>query len=263
MKKLIFTFPTLLLAGMLSASAQQPPPAVDPFAPGPEPSGPVDLVRDGPKFISVCFETFSVELAEATSLHRSQPNDSALYKELSARVAKGKAKREGFAVVRARSGNRASMKATSEFTYPVSYLPSIGAQPSSAAATPSNPTGPAPASATSTAPAGPLPLPAAFETRDVGFTLEIEPIIGGDDKIIDLWIRPVFVSLADRSKWGSVETPVFESQSLASANTLLSDQPLLLSTLSRPPVSKVDADSAKRVWFAFVTAKIIAVYAPE
>ncbi|HEY1122618.1 MAG TPA: hypothetical protein VGE67_13490, partial [Haloferula sp.] len=199
MKKLIFTFPSLLLAGILSAATPPAPAAVDPFAPGPEPSGPVDLVKDGPKFISVCFETFSVELPEATTLHRSQPNDTALYKELAARVAKGKAKREGFAVVRARSGNRAAMKATSEFTYPVSYLPAaspLGAQPSSAASTT-------------------LPLPAAFETRDVGFTLEIEPTIGGEDEFIDLRIAPVFVNLADRSKWGAIETPDFESQSLA------------------------------------------------
>ncbi|RYD66251.1 MAG: hypothetical protein EOP83_05500 [Verrucomicrobiaceae bacterium] len=228
MKPLIRTFP-LLLAALLSVSPQSGSAAEDPFAPGP-----VNLERDGPKFISVCFETFSVELAEATALHRSQPDDVALYKELAIRATKGSAKRESFAILRARSGNKASLKAASEFIYPVSYLPAAS-----------------------------QPRPVGFKTQNVGFTLEIEPIIGGNDRIIDLNIMPVFVTMADSSKWGATEAPVFETQSVFSANTLLNNQPQLLSTLSRPPVSKVDADSAKRVWFAFVTAKIVAVYATE
>jgi hypothetical protein len=220
--------------------------AEDPFAPDPENKPPGR--NDGPTFISVCFETFSLETAEAASLYQSQPNDSALYKEVTTRVAKGKAKQEGFAVLRARSGNKATLKSTAEFTYPVSYLAVSKADEKQISAAGGNSV---------------VPLATGFKTQDVGFTLEIEPIIGGNDTIIDLRILPSFVSLADRSKWGSsdsaTETPVFDRQELASAHTLSSGQPQLLSTLSRPPVSKLDADSAKRVWFAFVTAKIVPV----
>jgi hypothetical protein len=246
MKTLIRIFPALLPAGVLSGTAQPVSGAEDPFAP--DQGNKVRGRNEGPTFISVCFETFSLEMAEASTLYQDQPNDPALYKELTARVARGKAKQEGFAVLRARSGNKAALKSTSEFIYPVSYLPV---------------TKPDEKQASATRDASPPPFPTGFKTQDVGFTLEVEPTIGMDDTIIDLRLIPSFVSLADRSKWGSTEltteTPVFDRQEVVTANTLLSGQPQLLSTLSRPPVSKLDADSAKRVWFAFVTAKIVPV----
>ena len=97
----------------------------------------------------------------------------------------------------------------------------------------------------------------------MGVTLEIEPTIGGNDRIIDLRIQPDFVTLADRAKWGqgesATETPVFEVQTINTANTLIDGQPQLLGTMSRPPVSKVDADSAERIWLTFITANIVTV----
>jgi hypothetical protein len=268
MKKSIRTFPALLLAGILSVTAQPATGADDPFV-----RDQTDQVPEGndlPKFVSVCLETFSLELAEAASLYHGQPNDVALYKEITARVAKGKAKQEGFVVSRARSGERATLKNASEFLYPVSYLPVAGKQLSSAKSSPPKPSNPA---AAAPAPASPapaavpatsaLPFPTEFESRDVGLTLVIEPTIGGSDKIIDLRIVPTFVTLADRAKWSQgdsgVETPVFETQQLETASTLLDGRTQLLGTMSRPPVSKVDADSAGRIWFAFVTAKVVSV----
>ncbi|MEK7951135.1 hypothetical protein [Luteolibacter soli] len=250
MKTFIHIFPALLLAGILSGTVQPSLGADDPFV-----RGQANLTPQGddiPRLISVCFETFSIEKSEAAALYQGQPDDPALYKELTARVTKNKAKQEGFAVLRARSGEKSVLKGTSEFIYPASYLPAPNPgekQSPSASDT----------ALTTTAKA----LPADFKTRDLGFTLEIEPTLAMDNRIIDLRIAPAFVSLADRSKWGATasatETPVFESQELRSAYTLRGGQPQLLSTLSRPPVSKVDADSANRVWFAFVTAKVVAV----
>jgi hypothetical protein len=264
MKKLIRAFPALLLAGSISVSTQPASAEDDPFAPG---QGNGARERDNrPKFISVCFETFSVEMAEAAALYQGQPNDPALYNELTARVAKGKARQESFAVLRARSGEKALLKGVTEFIYPVSYLPV--AKPDEKSADGSAPTGAAPASETTAAPANPaLPLASGFKTRGVGFTLEIEPTMMVDSRMIALRIVPSFANLADRTKWGSteygMETPVFETQEAVVASNVLSGQPQLLSTLNRPPVSKVDADSAKRIWFAFVTATIVSVPADK
>jgi hypothetical protein len=47
--------------------------------------------------------------------------------------------------------------------------------------------------------------------------------------------------------------PEFEVQKLIGSATVTPGQPFLLGTINRPPVSKVDADSANRIWFAFVT----------
>ena len=80
---------------------------------------------------------------------------------------------------------------------------------------------------------------------------------------MDLRLSPALVTLVDRTKWGQgvseTEMPVFESQQMNLAVTLLSGQPLLLGTPSQPPASKVDADSANRVWFSFVTADVVSV----
>lgn len=266
MKKPIRTFPCLLFAGILSVTTQPASGADDPFVRAKGENLPKEDYR--PKFVSVCFETFSLEMAEAATLYHGQPNDTALYKEITARAAKGKAKQESFSLLRARSGERAVLKSTSESIYPASYLPGAHAaekQPPPARGAAPKPATPAasPASPPSSPPTTALPFPTSFKTRDVGLTLEIEPTIGGNDRIIDLWISPTFVTSANRAKWGSpesgTETPVFEVQQAFTAATVLSDRPYFLGTMSRPSESKVDPDSADRVWFAFARAKVITV----
>ena len=58
--------------------------------------------------------------------------------------------------------------------------------------------------------------PDAFETRNTGFTLEIEPTLSADHKIVDLRLMPEHVIYAGRAKWeqcvSDAETPEFESQ---------------------------------------------------
>jgi hypothetical protein len=260
-----------LLAGLLTLSGLHAqgnpatPPAADPFVrnPGQEAAGEAALV---PKVVSVCVETFSVELADAAALYHKKLPDSKVYAELTARVGKGQAKQEAFTVIRARSGEKALVENISEFIYPTEFdhgnapnttpappIPSDGTKP----AIPTPPATPAPP--TVTAPV----MPTSFETRNTGVTLEIEPTIGDNDEIIDLRIIPDRVTLVERVKWGQgvseTEMPIFETQRMTLATTLIAGQPQMLGTPSRPPVSKVDADSANRVWVSFVTADIIGV----
>ena len=78
---------------------------------------------------------------------------------------------------------------------------------------------------------------------------------------LDGWIAPDMVTYAGRTKYGQglseTETPVFETQRTATALTLRAGHPCLLGTPSRPPVSQIDPDSAKRVWFTFVTPTVV------
>ncbi|HEY1122619.1 MAG TPA: hypothetical protein VGE67_13495 [Haloferula sp.] len=265
MKKSIRTFPALLLAGSLSAATALA--ADDPFVRGKGEELPQGDNR--PKFVSVCFETFSLEMAEAAALYHDQPNDTALYKEVTARVAKGKARQESFSLVRARSGERAILKSTSESIYPASYLPGARAdenkQPAPVRGAPPKPAAPAAAPTTppSPPPTSALPFPTDFKTRDVGITLEIEPTIAMNDRLIDLRITPTFVTSVNRTKWGPVEsgieTPGFEVQQVVTSASVLSERPYFLGTMSRPTDSKADPDSADRVWFAFARSKVITV----
>jgi len=195
-----------------------------------------------PKYASICYEAFSLDLADAAALYRQKLGDGKLYAELTARVAKGKAKQESFAVVRTKSGQRANLESISEFTYPTEFAPPVSGTPKS----PTTPIG-----------------PCAFETRNVGFSLDVEATISDGDDFVDLRLSPQTVTLADRISWGQgasqTELPLFETQRVTTSLTLISGQPQLACTPSRPPVSKADADSANRVWFSFVTVDIISV----
>jgi hypothetical protein len=254
----------IVLASLLASSAlpaQTPaggspgaasPAAVDPFVRGQ--AQPPDGAEPGapPANLSVCVECFSLDLAGAAVLQRRVTDDSELYKEILARVSKGTAVQEHFGIVRARSGERATVENVAEVFSPQAY--DFGNVSQSPEPQQTKPTAPAAA--------GP-PLPVAFQTRNAGFRLEIEPTMSMNQEIIDLRISPEIVTLVDRSKWGrgiaEVEMPEFESQRMTLAVTLKPRVPVLLGTPSRPPVSKADPDSAKKVWFSFVTVSVIKV----
>lgn len=241
------------------------PAPVDPFAREQPPHlAPGEVQEDhAPRHLSVCVEYFSLDMADAALLQRTVTDDAKLYAEILARVSKGTATQEHFGIVCARSGEKATVENVAEFIHPTEYMFDEGAKPAAAApATPSSgkPTASAnPASLSSSLP----PLGTSFETRNTGFTLEIEPTLGQSNDIIDLRISPQIVTLADRSKWGKgdseIEMPEYESQTLNLALTVRPRVPVLMGTPSRPPVSKLDPASAKKVWFSFVTVSVIKV----
>ncbi|QJE97194.1 hypothetical protein [Luteolibacter luteus] len=255
---------SLATAQNLVAAAQ----AVDPFVRNNNPVAGVeaeDEEADLPAYVSLCYESFSLPLADAATLRREGLPDAALYAELVKRTEAGTVTQEQFAMLCARSGEKAMMETISEQIYPTEFIhrnkpdpvpapkdgEKTGGQPTTTPAPIPKPESQAPA------------LPSSFETRNTGFTLEIEPTIGGSGKIIDLRFAPDTVHLVDRSKFGQgsseTEMPVFESQRVMTALTLHTGIPMMVGTLSRPPASKLDADSAKKVWFTFITAKIIKV----
>jgi hypothetical protein len=257
----------VLLAAPKSASAQAAapaPPAADPFAR--DTAAPPQKTEEAysPRVISICYEVFSLPLEDAAKLRRTKPTDPKLYEEIVARTAKGTAEQEYFALLRARSGEKAVLESVSEQIHPTEY--DHGGKPEEAPQAPDAETQgnakPAPAAARPAPPSSPAPaLPVAFETRNTGFNLEIEPTLSEGDIFVDLRIAPEFVTMTDRSKWGqgssTAEMPEFETQRINTATTARVGQPVLLATPSRPPVSKVDKDSAKRIWFAFVTADVM------
>ncbi|MEO5917634.1 MAG: hypothetical protein ABIS50_25615 [Luteolibacter sp.] len=221
--------------------------------------------------ISICCETFSLPLAVAAKLQRQQLPDSELYKQLLASVEKQTARQESFTVLRGKSGQKSTAESISEQIYPKEYEPaelpnSVGVAMSPPDAKDQQTPVPDPSKLQSSPDLSSFnglqtpATPTAFETRNVGTTLEIEPTLGEDLKILDLRIVPEIVTEVGRSAYGqglsTTESPVFESQRINASFTVLINQPFLMGTLNRPPVSKVDPDSANRVWFAFVTATL-------
>jgi hypothetical protein len=215
-----------------------------------------------PLNISICYEDFSLPLAEAAALQREGLSDAEFYAKIF--TANG-VKQETFSVQRSRSGQKSKTENVIELTYPTEFE---SAQLSNAVTTgvpgttkEGNPT-----------PAGALPVPgpvaiartpatpAAFQTRNLGFTIEIEPTLSQDNKILDLCLGAEHVALLGRSSWGqefsTVEMPTIQSQRINTAVSIKVNEPFLLGTINRSAVLKEDTESANRVWFAFMTAKL-------
>jgi len=267
MKTLTRFLPVSALVGGAILLAQNPVPGaagrggVDPFARAEQEIPEENL----PAQVSVCYEVFSLPMDDAAKLRRTVAEDAQLYEEVLTRVDKGTATRESYSIVVARSGEKAVVECISEYIYPTEFnLRSVAekAAPPTEFTADGKRFNPTPKLSLTPETSGPA-LPTSFETRNQGHTLEIEPTIGGDGKIIDLRIAPEVVTLAERVKWGQgsseAEMPNFETQRATTAVTMRSGIPIMIGTPNRPPNSKLDADAAKKVWFAFVTAKIVRV----
>jgi Flp pilus assembly secretin CpaC len=143
-----------------------------------------------------------------------------LRKKLDALIEKGEARVIETSVVNARSGQKATVESISEFIYPTEYEPGgiVG-------------------QADGKKEISKLPLPTAFETNNLGVTVEIEPTVGVDPRLIDLRILPEIKYLVGSSKYGShkdgeseveIEMPTFYKLSVNTSATLMSGQQLLL-----------------------------------
>lgn len=199
----------------------------------------------------------------AAELQREQLTDSALYAKVIAAVGKESVRQETLLVVRALSTQRAITESISEQIYPTEYKPALIPNSVSGSVTFDAAAGSNPEAASQLRPVSNVRTPVtptAFETRNTGDTLEIEPTLSENGTVLDLRVVPEHVTLVGRSTWGqefsTTEMPEFESQRINTAASILVNQPFLLGTVSRPPVSKVDPDSANRVWYAFVTASL-------
>ena len=262
---------SILIATLALATLHAQEPPADPFRE--TKAGPAAAEKFVPANISICYETFSLPLATAAKLQRELSSDAELYTRLVAAVEKQTARQESFTVLRAKSGQKATAESISEQIYPTEYQPpelpnAVGVS----IVPPPIKDVDVPTQVPDTAKLKDAPdlgsfdgvktpaTPTAFETRNVGVTVEIEPTLGMNGKIVDLRLVPDHVALVGRTTSGqglsTVEMPVFESQRITTAAALHINQPYLLGTINGPPNSKIDPDSANRVWFAFVTATL-------
>ena len=103
----------------------------------------------------------------------------------------------------------------------------------------------------------------SFETRNTGTTLEIEPTIGGGNRLVDLRVSFDMIDFASlitwaefRDQWGdaSVRMPVFESKRLSSAITLAAGDFELWNVFSPKPLA-VPAETTRMM--VFVRAEVV------
>ena len=268
MKKIIY-FALTVLACNFSLYSQETGGAVvqkDPFKKGKaEKIGKSEVVE--PKNISICYELFSLPLTLAAKLRRQDLSDTELYARMVAGVEDTTVKQEAFVIVRGRSGQKYTSESISEYIYPTEWSPpqmptivtrtNTGETEASAPISEKNRLESAPKQNSLSGSVAPA-TPTVFETKNVGLTLEFEALIGASDRFIDIRMAPQSVVKIERENWGQgvsiIEMPEFEAQRISTGLSFRVDQPHLIGTMNRPPISKVDPDSANRVWFAFITA---------
>ena len=171
----------------------------------------------------------------------------------------GKAKLIHESVVVARSGEKATTESVCEMIYPTEYEPPGPGYvpPKTGDINQHFPYVPSirPAGSTST----------AFETRNVGETLEIEPEILENGKIIDLRLAPERVMfnryvtyLTHKDQWGTADIffPEFHTQRVNTAITLLNKETRFIATYT--PLGKNHKPDPSRKILVFVKATIIA-----
>lgn len=147
-----------------------------------------------------------------------------LRKKLETLIGKGEARVIETSLVHCRSGQKATVESITEHIYPTEYEPGgMVVVPAGKDEKPKE--------------ISKLPLATAFETRNLGVTVEIEPTIGEDDQLIDLRILPELVYLIGKSEYGShkegesevtVEMPTVYKLAVNTSATLLSGQQLFL-----------------------------------
>src|SRR5947208_2812913 len=127
--------------------------------------------------------------------------------------------------VTTKSGQRAVIEIVREFRYPTQFTP------------PQVPTFSGGGSGTTVAPAVVTPTtPTAFETRNTGVTLEVEPVVGPDGVTIDLNLVPQVVEFEGFINYGS---PILSPGSSSLTTTLNTVTGGLLSTLISSPPSVI------------------------
>lgn len=248
-------------------------PAVDPFAePAAKPAADGEAVAlENDASISVRYETFSLDLATAAALQREGLNDATLYSRVVAMVGKKEARQESLTVIRAIGGKRVKSDSVAEIIYATEYEPPELPNTVGVSITPpkSGPDDKTPATVPDTnklegaPPLAELPalqtpaMPAAWKTQNTGVTLEVEaaPTPSG---AIGLNLLVEHVTHTGNSEYGQglskVTMPEFDKQAITGSLAVQPNQATLVGTVNRPPASKVDPESANRVWFAFVTA---------
>ena len=205
-----------------------------------------------PVTIKVVYEVFSLPMKQAAAIQRSGVSDSVFYAKMLAGLNDKSVKQESFLVVRSDPGQQVTGEQIQEYIYPTEYNPPE--LPNMVANTEKSDDG-------KNAKSGIFPVtpatPTAYETRNLGETLEVEAMSAADGKTIDLRIAPTRVALIQRMAIGQgvskLEMPYFSNPHIKTMIATRSGKPAYLGTVSAPPALQPEGKE-QEVFFAFVTA---------
>jgi len=162
--------------------------------------------------------------------------------------------------VTTKSGHKATVRVVREFPYPTEFNPPEPPPASTGSSSSSSTTTYSPGTIVSQGVVTPS-TPTAFETRNLGVTLEVEPVIGPDGYTIDLNLSPEVVEFDGFINYGSpilspvfqypatiatevatqnvINQPIFSTRKVTTSVSIWDGQTLALGGLIREDVQKV------------------------
>lgn len=153
---------------------------------------------------------------------------------------KGQAKLERLALLQTESGQRAVVEEANEVRYATEFYPLASGSSGQSLNDPE---------------------PRAVETRNAGLTLEVEPTLGSDNKMVNINIVPQLVSYEGDLQNGVQigPQPMFETRRITEAIVAAVGQHALLGTYSHPGDDGVNGrKDTGRTWFAFLQTRLSA-----
>lgn len=215
-----------------------------------------------PRHVQVTLEMIEVSQADATQLlykDKLGKDGTKLRAALQVMVDSQKASVLETMMVASHSGTKATSESIREVIYPTEYEP-ISWLGCGGAPTPAERQ-----EAFEKNPRQCPPLPTAFETRNTGSMLEIEPAIREDGKIVDLRLAPEIVFEAGARQWNvhkdelgnesSVEMPFFYTIRTNASLTLKNGEPEILCVLT--PKNAEGVPDRSRKLLVMLTADVI------
>ena len=213
------------------------------------------------KHIRVQVEFIDVSHEQFTDLmfgEKPVTNDGELRKQVAQLIKDGKASIMETLLCTSTSGVKATTDSTEEFIYPTEYEPAT--IPGIANSKEENGTD-KPKSNDIAKAIGPQPR--SFEPRNLGSTLEIEPILRADQKSIYLRFTPEIVYHVGNKVWAEwkdspgspIQMPTFYRLAVSSAVTLTDGHYMLVAALT--PKSKEGNPDTSRKLMIFVKADVI------
>jgi hypothetical protein len=266
-------------------------------SPAPAAGGAVDMASL-PKTVVLTYQTFCLPQATAHALMLEHKAQDELLTAVQAEYAAKHATLEQLTVLRTKSGQRARVEEINDYPFftevdppqipQTLHLGPMGDQPvkkkPTAPATSTESAGneagnvPKPSAANQPTPAVPAPKPSksnatpsnsgigiitnmtptTFEVRNLGHTLEVDPVIGEDLQTVDLTISPETVTRIGSTPHGQgMMRPVFRAQKFNTSVTLNTGHSMFLGTQSPPIHTGVPgANETDLVCLSFVTPTI-------
>ncbi len=173
-----------------------------------QPNAPLSASGVANVFTSV--ETWSLSQSDFTAYLDELGSDTTRYERLEALAKDGKAKLTGLIALTTKSGQRGVVECIDEVRYPTEFAPA--------------------------ARNGEIAYPMAYETRNTGDTLELEPIVARDGKTIELNLVPQsvrfdgFLDWSPEPKAAPTGLAQFRSERVTTSLRVSNGQPVFLST---------------------------------